>query len=910
MARPVLILAERRLGRLSLFFMIALVVMIGRLVQLQFVEASHYEGLVAQARVFAEPIAAHRGAILDRQGRMLAERVERYQITVLPTAFREANRIDALQDLVAAFLPELLPAGFAAPEIGLARQAEAREARFRAVYALREEAVQRLLALRARDLRLDRDHLMARLERLRYPAGELILPPSKLPARIETALLLLADNEVCGSLRSLRLRLAGGQSLGEVLATTPERVIAGIEREFLDLNRLAHDVLPEDPRSFWAKLFSQELRNVARMERGVRRDLDDQILKVELGSHDLARGLATAERAALAAELGLETRSRAALAARLLPYLKEGRGGLLPAEERERFELVDEIIDGRPLAEEAGAKALAGFEDYEIRSLAGILEVWDDDPGRIGRAYAERVRGAADFALRKADYLSPEKEWARIVQHRDGVPYELFDGCSFEVANRVWESFGLREIGLGVRASEGRRYWEDERGVATTLVGRCNRSGKPLGGLELLLYQGGESLLRDEGPGVAGEEDDEEGAVDQGPGGVLRGKSGKLLRRRELDRSYTTLERSEPPRHGLDVRLTIDRDFQAKAEEIVAELAAELGAAGGASATVIDLETGDILLLASAPRVRGIDYLDRYLAEDATRRERAALGSARRDGAISREDWRRRDAELRDRLEELSLHDRAFAAGTTSQSPPGSVLKPIAAIGMLQDGVFGVGEEIYDKHKGVVDVWRAIEVSSNAFFWEGARRWGVGPLVDWYARFGLCRPIPLLIDHEDAAARLRSLRGDAAKNVVIGQGSMSLSTLEVAAMMANLARRGRVIEPRIVLAIDDRRQPVVTGERIPVDEAIAERVFDAMEKVAAKAIGGAEAARLGIAGKTGTAELGGRHDGLYNAWFAGFAPRERPRIAFAVVAERTHSMGKTSAPFAARIVDLVLGGGS
>ena len=78
-----------------------------------------------------------------------------------------------------------------------------------------------------------------------------------------------------------------------------------------------------------------------------------------------------------------------------------------------------------------------------------------------------------------------------------------------------------------------------------------------------------------------------------------------------------------------------------------------------------------------------------------------------------------------------------------------------------------------------------------------------------------------------------------------------------------------------------------------------------MEKVAAKYVGRERAGALRFAGKTGTAELSGRYDGLYNAWFAGFAPATNPRYAVAVVSERTSMMGKTTAPFAARLLELV-----
>ena len=61
---------------------------------------------------------------------------------------------------------------------------------------------------------------------------------------------------------------------------------------------------------------------------------------------------------------------------------------------------------------------------------------------------------------------------------------------------------------------------------------------------------------------------------------------------------------------------------------------------------------------------------------------------------------------------------------------------------------------------------------------------------------------------------------------------------------------------------------------------------------------------MDISGKTGTAERGGiRKD---DGWFAGFAPSDDPKIAFAVVIEgipRRSGGGNTAGPVARRIVE-------
>ena len=57
-----------------------------------------------------------------------------------------------------------------------------------------------------------------------------------------------------------------------------------------------------------------------------------------------------------------------------------------------------------------------------------------------------------------------------------------------------------------------------------------------------------------------------------------------------------------------------------------------------------------------------------------------------------------------------------------------------------------------------------------------------------------------------------------------------------------------------------------------------------------------------IAGKTGTAET----NGADHAWFAGYVPAERPRVAFVVVLEHGGSGGKAAGPVARQFVSSLL----
>ena len=59
---------------------------------------------------------------------------------------------------------------------------------------------------------------------------------------------------------------------------------------------------------------------------------------------------------------------------------------------------------------------------------------------------------------------------------------------------------------------------------------------------------------------------------------------------------------------------------------------------------------------------------------------------------------------------------------------------------------------------------------------------------------------------------------------------------------------------------------------------------------------GAQVPGITVAGKSGTAQLGGT--GEPHSWFIGFAPAENPEVAIAVLVERGGGGGQRAAPLA------------
>jgi penicillin-binding protein 2 len=109
------------------------------------------------------------------------------------------------------------------------------------------------------------------------------------------------------------------------------------------------------------------------------------------------------------------------------------------------------------------------------------------------------------------------------------------------------------------------------------------------------------------------------------------------------------------------------------------------------------------------------------------------------------------------------------------------------------------------------------------------------------------------------------------------------------------------------------REPEVTA-RVPLHPSTLQVIRQAMWEVVNQGGTGTKAAIPGkdVCGKTGTAQVvkasaGVKSDKLDesirdNAWFVGFAPRDRARIAFAVFVERGGHGGEAAAPIAQRVL--------
>ena len=154
-------------------------------------------------------------------------------------------------------------------------------------------------------------------------------------------------------------------------------------------------------------------------------------------------------------------------------------------------------------------------------------------------------------------------------------------------------------------------------------------------------------------------------------------------------------------------------------------------------------------------------------------------------------------------------------------------------------------------------------------------------------------------------------------NLAIGQGYLLVTPLQVARMIAAVANGGTLYRPYVIDRIEPAgdtlpeqvTQPQVVGT-LPVSPAHLAAIQEALEGVTTKSIGTAAHRFAGlsipVAGKTGTAEVGGP-DTIPHSWFAAYAPVNNPEIAIVVLVENAGEGSTVAAPLVRQVVEAYYG---
>ena len=452
------------------------------------------------------------------------------------------------------------------------------------------------------------------------------------------------------------------------------------------------------------------------------------------------------------------------------------------------------------------------------------------------------------------------------VQHyrnRGAIPFDIaMDLPDDEVA----KAQGHLPTGLTLRGVYVRIY--PQGSLAGQVVGYTGRTSRE----STRTLQNNEPLW----PESEGREGIEQTFDDQ-----LRGRPGQLNLTFDKDGNKTGERIAAPPEPGYNVVTTLDADMQRLAEKIL-QKRAKRGAL-----VVMDPNSGEVLVLASWPTINPNDFVP----------------------TISEEKFKKIASDPN-----IPMLPRAYR----SAYPAGSTFKVFVGVAGFEThsiepteefdcpSSLEIGNIVFRNWKktdsGELDFRQALAQSCNTWFYQAGQKIGSRALVNWAKRFGLGAKTGILLNGEadgriptdeymEQTYHRRILGGDLA-NLSIGQGDILISPLQMAQAMCALANGGTLYQAKIARQVQTLNNEVVYAysprakDVFKLGSVTMEQLRKAMTEVVSDGTGGAaELKNVKVAGKTGTAQWGPKKKERTAAWFAGFAPADAPKYAFAALYE-------------------------
>ncbi|MGA2052024.1 MAG: penicillin-binding transpeptidase domain-containing protein [Opitutales bacterium] len=405
----------------------------------------------------------------------------------------------------------------------------------------------------------------------------------------------------------------------------------------------------------------------------------------------------------------------------------------------------------------------------------------------------------------------------------------------------------------------------------------------------------GDNLRTFDIPGKAGRE-----GIEQYHNAQLRGVTGGEIWIVDPGGFLYQRVQSRTPTPGHSLRTSLDLDLQRAADDA-------LGDKTGA-VVALDVRTGEVLAMASHP-----DYDLNDMIDYATRSATAYAND--QNGA-----WLNR--------------------ATEGLYPPGSTFKLVVTCAGLRAGILDgnttqncgptllIGKRAFkednDLGYGVVNLVKAIQVSSDVFFYQQGINIGPDRIAAEARRFGLDQPTHIDLEETHAMKVPDPLwkqihhpfgesiwtDGDTAM-MAIGQSYLLVTPLQMACLVASIARDQTRTSP--TLLYDPGRDPAEVnagGQPLGLTPAERQLLLDGMERVVTLGTGRlVRVPGVRVAGKTGTAQVVVKgNDNFTIAWFVCFAPIDDPRIAVAVAVEGTdphdnYHGGTIAGPIAAAVLN-------
>lgn len=391
----------------------------------------------------------------------------------------------------------------------------------------------------------------------------------------------------------------------------------------------------------------------------------------------------------------------------------------------------------------------------------------------------------------------------------------------------------------------------------------------------------------------------------------LKGTDGVKQVDMTVDGAITSEYISEEAVSGSDVVLTIDANLQKVAEEALKQNIEDIakGKYGkkydtkGGAVVVMNVNTGEVLAMASYPDYNPEKYSEEYSNDDTGKYTNRAISGA---------------------------------------YPPGSTFKMAVATAALEEGaitptskVNDVGVYPYGHHPvcwyytsyrtghGYLNVTQALKYSCNYFFYEMGYRLGIDKITEYAGKYGLGKRTGIELEgetqgnvakEENATSQGLQWYLSDTLSAAIGQSYNNFTPIQMARYISMIANGGRNVDVSIIKSIINPDGTEISEEEIDnyvkekigtenenkediqISEDNLEAIKKGMKGVTSESGGTASSyfadLDMDIAGKTGSAESS--VEGQAHAWFAGFAPYNNPEIAVAVVVENGGSGGYTS----------------
>jgi penicillin-binding protein 2 len=389
----------------------------------------------------------------------------------------------------------------------------------------------------------------------------------------------------------------------------------------------------------------------------------------------------------------------------------------------------------------------------------------------------------------------------------------------------------------------------------------------------------------------------------------LRGLNGIARKEVDTEGRLTSYEVEESPIPGQDIYLTIDLNLQKASYEAIErnieiirekEHKKSFHDANAGAVVAMNVKTGEILAMVSYPSYDPVAFLE---------------GNNAQINYI------------------LNHPDKIIMNRATSGNyAPGSTYKPIIAIAGLESGVITATQKIdcpYTKtigglvwrnpegNQGRINLERALETSSNMYFFQVGFTTGIDNIVKWAKNFGFGKKTGIEIGESIGALASREYKLEYIKegwvpadtcNASIGQLYNAFTPIQLVNYVSTIGNGGKIYRPHLVRKRVDASGEVYLTEIEYQQSSAKESTIKAVQKGMVAVANSQDGTAVDIfkdfrsiigevAGKTGTAETGLEATSSSNALFVCYAPADDPEIAVAVVVEKGVS-GAWSAPIA------------